>query len=658
MKQIQVLDKATIDKIAAGEVVERPASVVKELAENAVDAGADRITVEIRDGGIRLIRVTDNGGGIPEDQVPTAFLRHATSKIVSAADLSSLDSLGFRGEALSSISAVSRMEMITRTPDSLSAFRYTIEGGHPAAAEEIGAPEGTTVIVRDLFYNTPARAKFLKSAMTEAAHVSACVEQLVLSNPGIAFQFLVNGHTRLTSPGSGSLKDAVYSIYGRDLTSQLIPLNAEDGGMSVSGFIGLPTVNRSSRNYENYYVNGRYVKSRIISRAVEEGYGTKLMQHQFPFTCFFLQIDGKEVDVNVHPTKMEVRFSDERRVFRLLSEAVKDAFAGRNMTVPAHLAEAKLHEAADTERKPEPFETRALAQAKEPAQNAQMQELPVSGEEPEYVPAAQEPFPGERILAAGVLRDRTDPYSPSALRADAQSEEGAGAGPVPGPEDKQPAAPGAEEVSLPDTYEQLTLGDSVLSERAKPMRRIVGQVFSTYWILEYEDRMFLIDQHAAHEKVLFERLMSAYANSEVTSQMVSPPLILSLSMGEENLIREYRDAFAALGFTVEPFGGREYALSEVPYYLGGLNSAQLFRELLDNLEVSRNVQDLKIYVKKVATEACKAAVKGGGRLSPKEAEALIDELMTLEDPYHCPHGRPTILEFTRKDLEKKFKRIV
>ncbi len=634
MNRIHVLDRSTIDKIAAGEVVERPASVIKELTENAIDAGADRITIEIRDGGISLMRVTDNGRGISQEDIPSAFLRHATSKISSAEDLSSLSSYGFRGEALSSIAAVSRVELISRAEEDIAATRYIIEGGREKLCEEIGAPQGTTIIVRDLFFNTPVRAGFLKSPMTEGAHCGAFVEQLVLSNPGISFTFLVNGQTKITSSGSGKTEDVIYHIYGRDISSRILPVDYERKGIHVTGFIGMPSISRGNRNFENYYINGRYVKSRILMKGIEDGYGNRLMQHQYPFTCLQLQADPHVIDVNVHPTKMDVRFSDEKSVYDVLREAVDTTLSGKEMIVSSPL------------EKPEP-------------------EVPASAKK-EKTPRPPEPF--EHVNNSVLLKDEGFAYGKTAgadtggqkpsdtARAASQLLKETllreDAGTIEGLRDEKPGR-----VSGEGRFVQQTVTPHFLSSEARVIRRIVGEVFSTYWICEFDDQMYLFDQHAAHERVLYERFMKEYEKREVISQTVSPPFIVTLSSEEQEKLELYREAFASLGFEIEPFGERDYAVHSVPYSLGTIDSDVLFRQLLDQLEFSPRLNDMDVYVHRVATEACKAAVKGGERLDRASAAHLLDELMACEDPYHCPHGRPTIISFSRSDLEKRFKRI-
>ena len=672
MSSIHVLDQNTIDKIAAGEVVERPASVVKELTENAIDAGATRITIEIADGGIKMIRITDDGSGISPDEIRLAFLRHATSKINSVEDLKGIASLGFRGEALSSIAAVSRVELITKTEDEITATRYVIEGGREKLLEEIGAPDGTTFVIRDIFYNTPARAKFLKTAMTEASHVGSIVEQLALSNPGIAFDYIVNGTSRLHTTGSGSLKDTIYHIYGRELASELLPIDYSEEGIHIKGFIAKPSICRGNRNFENYYVNGRYVKSRVVSLGIEDGYGNKLMQHQYPFTCLMITVTGDAVDVNVHPTKMDVRFSDERFILNQLSTCIKKALYEQEMIIRSSLnppVKPKVEKEAARYSAPAPFEknylrekstygdadtgmrgaapsgTRTAAQA--PIHAAGSAELHSAGNEAAHTVTGKEMHNAD--VAAGYSAAGREMFSSgdSGIQSAAENEE------------RKSSEDAAGSADRPVTYTQQSIFDDFLDPKAEPDRIILGCAFNTYWIVQYQNTLFMIDQHAAHEKVLYCRFMRQYEKSGISSQMISPPVIFSVTEKEKALLDEYMEAFAAAGFELESFGGKEYKISAVPYSMEALGSKQLFTELLDSLEITQDPKKLEIYVHRVATEACKAAVKGGDKLSVSEARDLINELFDeCDDPYHCPHGRPTIISFTETELEKRFKRIV
>lgn len=649
MGRIEVLDQKTIDQIAAGEVIERPASVVKELVENSVDAGATAVTVEIRDGGTSLIRVTDNGSGIDRDQVAVAFLRHSTSKIRAVEDLFHVSSLGFRGEALSSIASIAMVELITKTADADAGVRYVIEGGVEKRLEDTAAPEGTTFLVRSLFYNTPARRKFLKSPMTEAGYVSELMERLALSRPDISFQFISNGQTKLHTSGNHNLKDVIYHIYGREIAGNLAEIDAAEGPVRVTGFIGKPVVSRGNRGYENYFINGRYIRSNLIAKGIEEGYRTFMMQHKYPFTALHFTIDGSLLDVNVHPTKMELRFSNQEQLYRFVRETIRQGLMEKEL-----IPEVKLTE-EETEQKPEP------EQRTEP-------ELPgmQQGEKPQGLEKASgEATPQERNLEYFLSQMRKRVTEEFRQKKEGSAEAS--------PEKEPKSEPLQEEGQRPEpvrqekrvlrekgSYEaqQLDLFESrLLNPATKSDIRIIGQLFETYWLVQFEDKFYMIDQHAAHEKVLYERTVKSLANKEITSQMVSPPLILTLTMQEAAKLAEYQEYFTELGFEIEPFGGKEYAVSAVPANLYGLAEKELFLELLDSLEYV-NGKNTELVLHKIASMSCKAAVKGNQRMSMPEAQALIEELLTLENPYNCPHGRPTIISMTKQEIEKKFKRIV
>ena len=692
MSRIQVLDQKTIDQIAAGEVIERPASVVKELVENSIDAGATAVTVEIRDGGTSLIRVTDNGSGIEQDQVAVAFLRHSTSKIRAVEDLFHVASLGFRGEALSSIASIAMVELITKTADADVGVRYVIEGGTERKLEEMAAPDGTTFLVRSLFYNTPARRKFLKSPMTEAGYVSELVERLALSHPDISFQFINNGQTKLHTSGNHNLKDVIYHIYGRDVAANLAEIDAAQGPVRICGYIGKPVISRGNRGYENYFINGRYIRSNVIARGIEEGYRTFIMQHKYPFTALHFTIDGKLLDVNVHPTKMELRFSNQEELYRFVRDTVRQGLMERELIPEVKLTEESEKE--ETEKSIQPGGTRtaseqdAFTARKSPAQNASaFQESPVQA-----APVAQESpaqsgsTPQERNLEYFMAQMRkrvTEEFRQKNQQAEncpaeeepkEQSKEEPKEEQVSGERPAERSSDGSvlresgsygagmekllvEEVRIKES-EQLDLFEQrLLNPAAKSDIRIIGQLFETYWLVQFEDKFYMIDQHAAHEKVLYERTVKNLAKKEITSQMVSPPLILTLSMQEAAKLEEYREYFAELGFEIEPFGGKEYAVSAVPANLFGLAEKDLFLELLDSLEYV-NGKNTEMVLDKIASMSCKAAVKGNQRMSTAEAQALIEELLTLENPYNCPHGRPTIISMTKQEIEKKFKRIV
>lgn len=636
MRKIAVLSQNTIDKIAAGEVVERPASVVKELVENAIDAGATAITVEIKEGGISFIRVTDNGGGIPKEQVPLAFLRHATSKITQAEDLLQITSLGFRGEALSSISAVSQMEVITKAPEDFMGVRYVIEGGQEKVLEDVGAPNGTTMLVRNLFFNTPARKKFLKTAMTEAGYVSSYMEQLALSHHNISFKYMINGQLRLHTSGNANLKDVIYGIYGRDITRELLPVQYEVSGLSVSGFIGKPSIARGNRNFENYYINGRYVKSKLLMKAIEEAYKPYMMQHKYPFVCLQYDIHGEDVDVNVHPTKMEVRFQNQSAIYNATYDLITDALAGKeiipevSLTPKPAVGEKQAQIKEEKIPVPEPFEKNRIAE-----------------EKPVYAPVGLRPASAEpKTESKAEPINVNEPIKPREPEIQAKPEE-----------QKKEAFP--KENQAVEKAEQLELFDNrLLSKEARIHHRIIGQLFDTYWLVEYDNKFYIIDQHAAHEKVLYERFLKEFAKKEILSQMISPPSLISLNLQESNLLKANLEIFREFGFEISEFGGKEYSIHAVPANIYGVSVQELFIQILDSLEQEHVSKTPDILAERIATAACKAAVKGNNRLSVKEADALIDELLSLENPYNCPHGRPTIISMTKYELEKKFKRIV
>lgn len=618
MPNIAILNQETIDKIAAGEVVERPCSVVKELVENAIDAGSTAITVEIKEGGISFIRITDNGCGIERDQVAVAFYRHSTSKIRSAEDLLTVKSLGFRGEALSSISAVARVELITKTYDELTGTRYVIEGSKELSNEEIGAPDGTTFIVKDLFYNVPARRKFLKTAQTEGSYISDMVEKLALSHPDISFKFINNNQTKLHTSGNGNRKDIIYHIFGREISSSLLEVKHECEYFKVEGFIGKPVITRGNRNYENYFINGRYVKSNILSRAIEEAYKSFLMQHQYPFTVLYFTFFS-ELDVNVHPTKMELRFDNNNEIYVELCDTIYAILSRKEMIpeVPVDSTPAPkkiVHEYK--EPIPEPFEKRRINEVRA---------------------AESRSVYGQSVTSA--VKDY------SAIE----------------PAVKTPKTSTAYEPAQAVTGTQQTLGDYdkvFLTESAKKQFSIIGQLFKTYWLIEFEDKLYIIDQHAAHEKVLYEKTMARLANKDFTSQRISPPIVMTLDARESEMLEKYRPQIEQFGYEVEHFGGKEYMISAIPDNLFNIDMKDLFIEMLDDFSNATGRQTPDIITEKVASMSCKAAVKGNDKLTLPEINKLIDELLSLDNPYNCPHGRPTIISMSKYEIEKKFKRIV
>lgn len=689
MPNIEILDQQTIDKIAAGEVIERPASVVKELVENAIDAKATAITVEIKEGGISFIRITDNGWGIPKEQVPLAFLRHSTSKIRSVEDLLTVSSLGFRGEALSSIAAVSQVELITKTAEGISGVRYAIEGGKEKTLEEIGAPDGTTFLVRNLFYNTPARRKFLKTPQTEAGYIGDLMERLAMSHPEISFKFINNNQVKLHTSGNSNLKEIIYHIYGRDIATNLLEIQGENEFFSVHGFIGKPLISRGNRNYENYFINGRYVKSKLIAKSIEEGYKSFVMQHKYPFTVFHISINGQLLDVNVHPTKMELRFSNGDVVYHFLEKLIRDTINQSELVYQVTLEKERETRAREEQERreflkkeqhaPEPFEVKRLESIKASIQKeresqARPQNNQVAEEstyavkkEPLKPEDAMPPTTFERnaegLPKQEVLQTTTGLPKQTVLQ---QTES------LPKQEIPQETKPIQDENVIQEATEQPkeTFAQQVVKNpvqedmrklldiESKKDHRIIGQLFETYWLIEFDDHLYIIDQHAAHEKVLYERTMKSLANKEFTSQTIYPPVLLTLNMQEEELLKKYMDYFKKLGFEIEPFGGKEYSVTALPGNLFGLDGKQLMVEILDSLASFHGNEKPDMITEKIASMSCKAAVKGNQKLSMAEIERLIDELLTLDNPYHCPHGRPTIISMSKYELEKKFKRVL
>lgn len=706
MSNIHVLDQITIDKIAAGEVIERPASVVKELVENAIDAGSGSVTVEIKEGGISYMRIADNGCGIARDDVQNAFLRHSTSKIRAAEDLEHIASLGFRGEALSSIAAVSQVEMITKTKEQLLGTRYQIAGGKEEELEDTGASDGTTFLIRQLFYNVPARRKFLKTPITEASHVGDLMTRLALSHPEISFQFINNGQSRLHTSGNGNLKDVIYHVYGREITANLIPLEYKNNGLSLSGYIGAPLISRGNRNFENYFINGRYVKSNIIYRAIEDAYKDFSMQHKFPFTVFHITIDGEHVDVNVHPTKMELRFNNQQEVYNTLYEAIDSALHGRELIPKVTLDEPKVPrtEAVPVTKEKQNFRTTGSSvsfastagnMTKQAAQSEMWAGVQTPVKQKTKIPPKEErnldyfmEQMKKRVTSyhqqnsSAEVKSRSDIFKPErqadrireavsqykATARDAKKQE------FPKKTDVTPEIPGTAKTTAKKTTakgqgidikanekpEQMDLfEDRFLDKERKADYTLIGQIFDTYWLVQFENSLYIIDQHAAHERVLYERTLREMKNREFTSQMISPPIILNLTMQEAELLRQYMDRFTRIGFEFEEFGQDSFAVRSVPDNLFSIAKKDLLLEMIDHLsdELNRN-QPSDLIDEKIASMSCKAAVKGNMSLSAAEVDTLIGELLLLDNPYHCPHGRPTIISMTKRELEKKFKRIV
>lgn len=668
MPEIQLLDQATINQIAAGEVIDRPSSVVKELLENAIDAKATAITVEIKDGGISFIRITDNGCGIEKDQVRKAFLRHATSKLHTIDDLLDIGSLGFRGEALSSIAAIAQVELISKPPEAMLGISYQIEDGEEKSLTQIGAPDGTTILVRNLFYHVPARKKFLKTAATEGNYINQLMENMAMLRPDISMRFINGGQNKLYTSGNGRLKDLIYTIYGREISSNVLEINYECPLFAVTGYIGKPIISRGNRTFENYYINGRFVKSRLIAAAIEQAYKPFMMQHRYPFTVLHIKIKPELIDVNVHPAKMEVRFQQENEIYELLAGAIENTLRGKEF-IPDVSDDGKAEKKVQEKQKlPEPFEQRRLQAMKEiipppPAehktQNEQKpsaehktqseQKLPRNEEQPKVPSKLSEPVCEYKAEKKQTIKD-----------SDSKWESASGIHKRIGQDVSQTVnqMPTQPEQKLEKPEQQTLFTEPLLSEKARIHHRLIGQLFDTYWLIQYGNQLYIMDQHAAHEKVNYERLMEAYRKKERITQFVSPPMVISLTRAEEAILEEFKSEFERIGFTIEPYGGREYAISEVPANLYGINEKELFLEMLSDLEDRGSMQPSELIASKLASMSCKAAIKGGQKISFQEADALVSQLLTLENPYACPHGRPTIITMTKYELEKKFKRIV
>ena len=680
MPEIQLLDQATINQIAAGEVIDRPSSVVKELLENAIDAKATAITVEIKDGGISFIRITDNGCGIEKDQVRKAFLRHATSKLHTIDDLLDIGSLGFRGEALSSIAAIAQVELISKPPEAMLGISYQIEDGEEKSLTQIGAPDGTTILVRNLFYHVPARKKFLKTAATEGNYINQLMENMAMLRPDISMRFINGGQNKLYTSGNGRLKDLIYTIYGREISSNVLEINYECPLFAVTGYIGKPIISRGNRTFENYYINGRFVKSRLIAAAIEQAYKPFMMQHRYPFTVLHIKIKPELIDVNVHPAKMEVRFQQENEIYELLASAIENTLRGKEF-IPDVSDDGKAEKKVQEKQKlPEPFEQRRLQAMKEiipppPAEHKIQNEQKPSAEH--KTQSEQKIFTENKIQSEQKLpKNEEQPKVPSKLSdpsgeykiekkqtikdSDSKWELASGIHKRIGQDVSQTVnqMPPQPEQKLEKPEQQTLFTEPLLSEKARIHHRLIGQLFDTYWLIQYGNQLYIMDQHAAHEKVNYERLMEAYRKKERITQFVSPPMVISLTRAEEAILEEFKSEFERIGFTIEPYGGREYAISEIPANLYGINEKELFLEMLSDLEDRGSMQPSELIASKLASMSCKAAIKGGQKISFQEADALVSQLLTLENPYACPHGRPTIITMTKYELEKKFKRIV
>ena len=664
MSRIQLLDNATIDKIAAGEVVERPSSVVKELVENAIDAGATAVTVEIKDGGISFLRITDNGSGIPADQVREAFLRHATSKIRTSEDLSNIHSLGFRGEALSSIAAVAQVEMMTKTKDSLLGVHYCIEGGKETSFSEVGVPDGTTILVKNLFFNTPARRKFLKTATTEGGYIADLCEHLAMSKPEVSFKFITNNQVKFHTSGNGNTREIIYRIFGKAFIREIIPIDCKGEDIHIQGFLGKPALNRSNRNFENCFINGRYVKSTFLFKAIEEGYRSFLMQHKFPFAVLYFAIDTDKVDVNVHPTKMDIRITDSAKYYNFIVKSISDTLKNQemipNIEQEENLSKIPKKETVNKSSVPEPFEQKRMKEFKvkedfsyitKKAFGEDVATNPivsnVSSETTKNMKQAEQPKVITNVSSDKQLnQNATDSLKKQAEQVMTVS---------PNEYVKTAFVPGE---TIINPVQMNFFEERMLKQENKDKFEILGQIFQTYWLVRYEEQLLFVDQHAAHEKVKYERLIKSIKEKDILSQTLQPPLVLHLTQKEEAALNEYHDYFENIGFVWEDFGSHSIAMRQMPVELYGKSEKRFFEEILDELVENGCKGTPEVILEKIASMACKSAVKGNQIINRMEMKALLEQLFELENPYHCPHGRPTMISMSKTDLEKKFKRIV
>ena len=686
---IRVLDDETINKIAAGEVVEKPLNVVKELVENAIDAGAGAVTVEIKGGGIDYIRVTDNGKGIPAGEVKTAFLRHATSKISTDEDLHYLQTLGFRGEALASIAAVSMVEMITKTEEQITGTRIIIEGGEIKEFEEIGAPQGTTIVVRNLFFNIPPRKKFLHSATAEGAAIVETMQHMALSMPGLSFKVVVNGSVKFMTSGNGDLKEVIYRIYGKDTSDELIPILVEKDGIKIEGYLGRPVIARANRSDENYFINSRYVKSTPIAKGIEEGYKAFLMMHRFPFCVLHFNMDTTALDVNIHPNKMQVRIENQEEITKLLAIEVHDSLVNRNLIPDVTLV--KEDTPKEKIKAPEPFETRRiehLEQNKQKAFEIEFEKAPENDSEPEIntdeIPnleeAARENATSNAVFKKEVLfndkenaaeekeqelnrvaalNQRTDVIRQEISFFEDERKNSEEYSPEDNSNQHETGLNSAVTNIFVEKPEQYTLFENeFFTDEAKDEFKVIGQVFDTYWIIALKDKFYYMDQHAAHEKVKYEEFMAKFRAGKLESQNLLPPCVIQLKPAEYVIFDKNRDAFANLSFEIDDFGQDAIAIRSMPSDLFGYSCQELFMDIMEELSTTYSARSLTTVEERIATRACKAAIKGSTALSKESAKKLIEMLFTLENPYQCPHGRPTLIAVSKYEMERMFKRIV
>ena len=703
--KIHLLSQECINQIAAGEVVERPSSIVKELVENALDAKATAISIEIKGGGISFLRVSDNGEGIFSEDLERAFMPHATSKIQNPKDLEEILSFGFRGEALASIASVAKVECISKRQEDFLAHRILVEGGSFSPIEEVGGMDGTSILVRDLFYNVPARKKFLLSESTEASRVEEMVEKLALANPGISFHFVKDGKSRFQTLGGGKLSDVVFGIYGKSFAKDSLEIKESYypssltglATLHIEGLLGKPSLTRSNRQYEIFFVNGRFVRDSLLSRALEDAYKPFLMQHKFPFAIVFLHLSPNIVDVNVHPQKLEVRFQNREKIYQALFDCVSKTLSKADLIdhSPLSLFQKEKEEKSTAflspssqlwEKKEEKKENKndipeeAVRSDQNDKQSAE-QISAIKEQEKEKAEAVNQGYPiGEasekasekapfRIEVPELNQQKAATREENLIYEEFDLTKGIRLEPPKASEKEENTVPREENTvpkeeqlfteseNLPSTEQESLFSPSFFSEEGEKEFRLIGQVFQTYWLIEFQKELFIMDQHAAHEKVNFEKMRKNYLEKPGISQgILSKTMVFSAK--EEELYEKTKDYFTHLGYRIRKEEEKRYALEGIPADFPSLDAEMLFHEILDALAEEGNLSEAESVYDKIASMACKASVKGNQLLSFKEAEALVEKLFTLENPYACPHGRPTIVAFKKQDLEKMFKRIV
>ena len=707
--KIHLLSQECINQIAAGEVVERPSSIVKELVENALDAKATAISIEIKGGGISFLRVSDNGEGIFSEDLERAFMPHATSKIQNPKDLEEILSFGFRGEALASIASVAKVECISKRQEDFLAHRILVEGGSFSPIEEVGGMDGTSILVRDLFYNVPARKKFLLSESTEASRVEEMVEKLALANPGISFHFVKDGKSRFQTVGGGKLSDVVFGIYGKAFAKDSLEIKESYypssltglATLHIEGLLGKPSLTRSNRQYEIFFVNGRFVRDSLLSRALEDAYKPFLMQHKFPFAIVFLHLSPNLVDVNVHPQKLEVRFQNREKIYQALFDCVSKTLSKADLIdhSPLSLFQKEKEEKSTAflspssqlwEKKEEQKETpdefrndqkdksielisEIREQKKEKAEMVQGYSI---GEDSENVSENFSEISSEKAQFRTEATEKT-PFSAETPELNQQKDEtgeeklvyeeldltkGIRLEEEKASEKEENTVPKEEQFfteseKLPSAEQESLFSPSFFSEEGEKEFRLIGQVFQTYWLIEFQKELFIMDQHAAHEKVNFEKMRKKTLEKPGISQGILPKTMI-FNAKEEELYEKTKDYFTHLGYRIRKEEDKRYLLEGIPADFPSLDAEMLFHEILDALAEEGNLSEAESVYNKIASMACKASVKGNQLLSFQEAEALVQKLFTLENPYACPHGRPTIVAFKKQDLEKMFKRIV